>query len=94
MPRLTITLDGQTAGLPDAVVPALQRLTDRTNAAQKTALTVLEWLTTHLKEVAIADDLTAAIEQLRRQQETDAQATLESGAKAARDELIAALDPP
>jgi len=93
VPRLTITLDGQTAGLPDAVVPALQRLTDRTNAAQKTALTVLEWLTTHLKEVAIADDLTAAIEQLRRQQETDAQASLDAAVRTTRDAMLAGLEP-
>ena len=92
MPRLTIALDGKTADLPDTIVPRLQRLTDRTNDTQKTALTVLDWLALHLKELAVADDLTAAVAALQQQQEADAQAALDAGVKAARDQLLATLE--
>jgi len=92
MPRLTITLDGKTADLPDAVVPRLQVLCDRTNAAQKTPITLLDWLELNLKELAVADDLAAAIRQLQEQQQADAQATLETAIKTARDQLIASLN--
>ena len=91
MPRLTLTLDDKAAGLPDAVVPLLQRLTDRTNAQQKTTFSVLDWLALHLKELAIADDLAAAVEQLRQQQQTDAEASLAAAVNTARDELLASL---
>ena len=92
MPRLTIALDGKTADLPDSVVAHLQLLADRTNATQRTALTALDWLVLHIKELAITDDLALAVDALRKQQEADAQASLEATARAARDQLLAALE--
>jgi hypothetical protein len=89
--RFTITIDGQTADLPDAVVARLQVFADRTNVAQKTALTVLGWLTLHLKELAVTDDLATAVEALRKQQQADAEAALEAAVAAARDQLLASL---
>ena len=92
MTRITITVDGKQQDIPDGCVPALQVLADRTNAAQKTALPLAEWLALHLRELAIADTLQAAVAQLREQQEADANAALETAVKAARDAMLAALD--
>jgi len=94
MARITITVDGKAAGLPDGCVPGLQLAVDRTNAADKTALTLLDWLALHLKELAIQDGLVAAVTQLQQQQQADAQAALDTAVKAARDQLLAALDTP
>lgn len=91
MTRITITVDGKTRDLPDACVPALQAQADRTNAANKTRLTLPDWIVLHLQEITIAPDLAAAIEQLRQQQEKDANAALETAVKSARDELLASL---
>jgi len=90
-PRLTVTLDGETAALPDAVVARLQVLTDRTNATQKTTLTALDWIALNLKELAVSDQLTAAVEQLRHQHEKDANDALTAAINTARGELIASL---
>ena len=94
MARLTITLDAAFAGLPDAVIPRLQLHADRTNAAQKTALTVLDWIALNLNELAVSDDLAAAVQQLQEQQQKDAQSALETALKTARDQLLAALAKP
>ena len=94
MARLTITLDDKTADLPDAVVPHLQLLADRTNATQNTTLTALDWLVLHIKELAIADQLATAVQQLQEQQQKDAQTALETALKTARDQLLAALAKP
>ena len=64
MPRLIITVDGKTYNLPDAAVPKLQVQVDRNNAANNTALPLGDWLALHLQEVAIAPELSAAIDQL------------------------------
>jgi hypothetical protein len=80
-----------TIDISDKTLARLQAEVDRTNANQGTALTVQAWILLHLQEIAIAPDLAAAIEQLRQQQETDANAALETAVKTARDELIASL---
>ena len=94
MASITITVDGVTGELPDACVPRLQVQVDRTNAATKGAATLLEWLALHLQEIAIADELAAAIDGLRQQGEADANVALAAAVKAARDELIATLAAP
>jgi len=94
MTRITITVDGKTADLPDACVPRLQVQVDRTNAANKSSSTLLQWLEIHLQEIAIADELAAAIDGLRQQGEADANAALATAVKTARDQLIAALAAP
>ena len=94
MPRLTINLDGKTHDLPDGTVPHLQLACDRNNAAANTALPLGEWLALHLQEIAIAPELGAAIDQLRKQQEADANAALTTAIATARDELLATLAGP
>ena len=94
MTRITITVDGKAHDLPDGAVPQLQAEVDRTNAANKTALTLGDWILLHLQEIAIAGDLAAAFEQLRQQSEKDANAALETAIKTARDELLTALNTP
>ncbi len=84
MPEFTITLG-------DKALTKLQAEVDRTNANNGTSLTVAQWIVLHLKEVAIAPDLAAAVEQLRAQAEQDAQTTFESAAKAQRDRLLLEL---
>ncbi len=44
-----------------------------------------------MEERAIASDLSAAITALQKQQQADAQTTLDTAIRAAHDELIAAL---
>jgi len=87
MPRFTIDLT-------DKALAALQAEVSRYNGNAGSALTVAEWIVLHLQEVAIAPDLGAAIDQLRKQAETDANTALEAAAKTARDELLTALNTP
>ena len=84
MPRFTIDLT-------DKTVTRLQTYVQRYNDNNGTALTTKDWLTLHLHELAIAEDLAAAAEALRVQSEQDARATLTAAVRTTRDELIAAL---
>lgn len=81
-----------TIDLPQRAVDRLQALVQRTNDANGTALTLRDWLTVHLKELAIADDLAATVQQLQEQHERDARDALHAAARTARDALIADLD--
>ena len=87
MPKFTIDLT-------DKTLAALQAEVARYNGNTGSELTVAEWIVLHLQEIAIAPELGAAIDQLRKQQETDANAALEAAVKAARDQLLAALAAP
>ncbi len=84
MPQFTLTLS-------DAALAKLKLLVDRYNQDQGATLSVQQWLALHLKEVAIAAELTAAVDALRRQAETDATAAFEAAANAERDRLLATL---
>ena len=85
MPRFTIDLS-------DKAVTRLQRQVQRTNDANGTSLTLRDWLVLHVREIAIAEDLSAAVQELQAQQQRDAQAQLEDAARAARDTMLADLD--
>ena len=87
MPKFTIDLT-------DKTLAGLQAEVNRYNGNTGSALTVADWIDLHLREVAIAPELSAAIDQLRKQQETDANATLTAAITAARDQLLAALAAP
>ena len=87
MPKFTIDLT-------DKALAGLQTEVNRYNGNTGAALTVTEWILLHLHEVAIAPELTAAISQLRQQQETDANAALTAAIAAARDQLLATLKTP
>jgi len=87
MPKFTIDLS-------DKALAALQAEVSRYNGNAGTALTVAAWIDLHLHEIAIAPELGAAIDQLRKQQETDANAALAAAITAARDELLASLAAP
>ena len=84
MPKFTIELT-------DKALAGLQAEVDRYNGNNGSALTVQDWILLHLQEVAIAPDLAAAVEQLRKQTQTDAERALEAAARAARDELLTSL---
>ena len=87
MPKFTIDLtDKALAGILTEVA--------RYNGNTGSDLTVAEWIVLHLQEIAIAPELGAAIDALRKQQETDANAALEAAVKAARDQLLASLATP
>ena len=87
MPKFTIDLS-------DKALAGLQPEVNRYNGNAGTALTVAEWIDLHLQEIAIAPELGAAIDQLRKQQETDANAALAAAITTARDELLASLAAP
>jgi hypothetical protein len=84
MPRFTIDLT-------DKALAGLQAELSRYNGNAGTTLTVQQWIVLHLQEIAIAPELTTAIQQLREQGEADANAALEAAVKAARDQLLASL---
>ena len=81
MPRFTIDLSQK-------AVDKLQLQVQRTNDAQGTTLTLKDWIVLHLKEVATADDLAAAFEQLQR----ESQDTLAAASRAKRDQLLQELE--
>ena len=84
MPAFTVTLS-------DGHLTKLQRVLQRYNDQNGTAYAVKEWLLAHLKEVAIAEEYAAGVDQLRRQHELDAQAALDAAVRAERDRLLQAL---
>jgi len=84
MPKFTIDLT-------DKALAGLQAELSRYNGNAGTTLTVQQWIVLHLQEIAIAPELTTAIQQLREQGEADANAALEAAVKAARDQLLASL---
>ncbi len=84
MPKFTITVT-------NTQLAKLQAIVNTHNANTGQTLTVQQWLDLHLKELAIADDLTAAVRVLQEQQQRDAQATLDTAINTARDELLAQL---
>ena len=86
MPKFTIDLT-------DKALAGLQAQTNRYNGNTGGTLTVQQWILLHLNEMAIADDLAAAADQLRRDAERDGQAALDAAVRAARDQLLTALEP-
>jgi len=67
MPTFSITISTEAAARLKAVV-------DRYNENTGSSLTVAQWIVLHLKELALADDLAAAHERIRKQAEDDATA--------------------
>ncbi len=84
MPKFTLDLTA-------AAVTRLNAIVGAYNANNGTALTVPEWLLLHIKEVAVGEQLAAAVDGLRRQAEANANAALEDAVKAERDRLIAGV---
>ena len=82
--RLTIALSGKTVAKLQVVVAAA-------NAANGTDLTLAAWATLHLQELAIAQELAAAINSIRAQQEREANDTLAAAVNAARGQLLTDL---
>ncbi len=73
--------------LSDKAIDRLQTHVQRTNDANGEALTLRDWITLHLRELAIADDLPAAVAQLQR----ETQDTLAAAIRAKRDQLLQEL---
>ena len=71
---------------------ALKVLVRRDNAANSLDLSLEEWATLHFKEMAIAEQLTARLEEIRKKAEKVGQAALDAAVKKERDGLLAALD--
>jgi hypothetical protein len=84
VPKFTIDLSQNT-------VDKLQAQVQRTNENTGSSLTLQQWMTLHLRELAITDELTAAVTAIRDQQQQDAQTALEAAVRAKRDELLAEL---
>ncbi len=81
MPQFTIDLSTK-------AVAKLKTITQRTNDAEGTAYTVKQWIVLHLKELAIADDLSPAVDLLA----TETQDTLTAAIRAKRDQLLQELE--
>ena len=65
-----------TIDLNDAMQARMARVVGQHNAAHGTELTVTDWLNLHIREVAIAQDLSAEHDTLKRQAETDMAAAM------------------
>jgi len=77
MPKFTLDIS-------DAAVDGLQAVVARYNADNGTALTVLDWLHLHAREIAVQDQLLTAAQSLREQADKDADAAF----KAERQRLL------
>jgi hypothetical protein len=84
MPRFAIDLSQK-------AVNKLQAQVQRTNENAGTSLTLQQWMTLHLRELAITDELGAAVAAIQEQQQQNAQTALEAAVRTARDELLAEL---
>jgi hypothetical protein len=84
MPQFTIDLSQK-------AVDRLQTQVQRTNDANGTNFTLREWLELHLKEIAIADDLTTAVQAIQEQQQRHAQDALNAAVHTERDRLLQQL---
>lgn len=74
--------------IADSVASELQREVYRTNADRSLNLNLTEWLELHLQEIAIAQDLTHATEQLRKAAEELANTTLVDNVNTERERLL------
>ena len=81
MPRFNIDL-------PQKAVTKLNDQVKQTNDTNGTKYTLKEWLTLHLKELAIADDLPTAIDQLHR----ETQDTFQAAVRAKTNQLLQELE--
>jgi hypothetical protein len=81
MPDFTITLS-------EKAVAKLQAEVNRANAAAGTSLSLPAWMELHLKEVAIAGDMAAAVERLRKEAEDEANNALALAARSERERLL------
>ena len=81
MPRFSIELSAK-------AVQKLQPQVQRTNDSAGTSLTLKDWITLHLQELAIADDLAPAVDQLA----TETQDTLTAAIRAKREQLLQELE--
>ncbi len=84
MPQFTITIS-------QAALDKLKAEVDRYNNDNGATLTVLQWTTLHLKEVAIARELSSAVAAIQHQQQEDANAALQAAVITARDSLLQSL---
>ncbi len=84
MPSYTITLSPKAA-------QRLKTLMQRTNETEGTSLTLRDWLTLHLRELAIAQDLSVAIPPLQEQIKHDAETALQAAITTTRDQLLQEL---
>ncbi len=73
-----------TIDLTDAAVARLQALVSRYNADNGAALSVQDWITLHLRELAVQDELLSQVQSIQRQKEQEALA----GIAAAKEELL------
>lgn len=85
MPRFTIEL-------PQKAVDRLNVHVARTNEANGTALTLQQWLDLHVRELAISDDLSAAMTTIQQENETAARDALSLAVRAEREKLLSDLE--
>lgn len=77
--------------LRPATIRGLQLLIAQTNAQQAADLTPGQWIALHLRELIIAPQLAAAVDEMRKKAEQDANAAFTAAAGAERDRLLAEL---
>jgi hypothetical protein len=81
-----------TIDLTDAALNGLQRVVAGYNANQGSQLTAQKWIVLHLRELAIAADLSAATVTLKQQAEQQAREAFAAAVIAERQRLLSAID--
>ena len=81
MPRFTIDLSAK-------AVQKLQAHVQRTNDTKGTNYTTKTWILAHLRDLAITDDMTPAVNQLA----TESQELMAAAVAAKRDQLLQELE--
>lgn len=84
MPQFTINLTQK-------AVDRLQAVVARTNEHEGTDYTLMEWITLHLNETAIAQELAAAVQAIQEREQREAPGRLQAAIREARDALLAEL---
>ena len=84
MPKFTITVT-------DKALAKLQAVVNTHNQNNGATLTVQQWLDLHVKDVAINQDLAAALQTIQQEQQQLAQAALDAAVSAERDRLLTEL---
>lgn len=77
--------------LSDNMETRLQRLVDRTNKTEVPPLTLEDWLALHIREMAVQEDLSAAIPGIQADHQAAAEAALAEAIAARRLELMDGL---
>ena len=78
-----------TIAIPDKALPGLQRTVDLYNGNNGAKLSLRDWVELHVLDIALQEQMQAAVDAIKAQTEAQAQADFDAAIKAERERLIA-----